>query len=193
MARARAGRVGRSGMTVVVRVVRVVGRHDGQRLCGRPGGIMAATAAPATAQALKRLASGSDCPATGSPPAARSPAGPAFSGRTTLDTRPPDRDDAGHDLFRQPAAVTCPRRRNAHLPGTIRQSLQITAVRGLHLTGVGWPCGPSSWGLALPEVNGRVPGVVRHRCGLPGLPGVASLARRVRLRAVRPLRWLADE
>ena len=30
------------------------------------------------------------------PSAASAPAGSAFSGRTTPDTRPPDRDDTGH-------------------------------------------------------------------------------------------------
>ena len=35
--------------------------------------------------------------------------------------------------------------------------------------------------------------MVRHRCGLPGLPGVAALARRIRLRALRPCRRVADE
>ena len=42
-------------MTVVVRIV----RHDGQGLCGRTAGVVVSAAAPATAQALKRLASGS--------------------------------------------------------------------------------------------------------------------------------------
>jgi hypothetical protein len=66
---------------------------------------MALAAVPATAQALKRLASGSIPsraeiialrPGTASS-AARPPAGSAFSGRTTPNTRPSDRDDAGHD------------------------------------------------------------------------------------------------
>jgi hypothetical protein len=63
--------------------------------------------APATAQAMKRVASDSVPrrdhrlrPGTASS-AASSPAGPAFSGRTTPDARPPDRDDAGHAPFPQ--------------------------------------------------------------------------------------------
>jgi hypothetical protein len=122
-------------MTVVVRIVRAP-RWAGPR--GQLGGVVAVAAVPAAARALKRLASGS-----GTVPsrdqrlrrgtvssAARSPAGSAFSGRTTPDTRPPDRNDADHEPFPAAAAATCPRRRNAHLPGTIRQPLQITTVRG---------------------------------------------------------------
>ena len=63
----------------------------------------------ATAQELKRLASSlipsrAGChrlrPGTAAS-AARPPAVPAFSGRITPDTRPPDRDDAGHAPFPQ--------------------------------------------------------------------------------------------
>ena len=88
---------------------------------------MVSAAAPATAQAEAsgqrldtvarrdhRLRPGTASSATGSP------AGSAFSGRTTPNTRPPDRDDAGHDSLSAAAAATCPRRRNAHLPGAIR-------------------------------------------------------------------------
>src|SRR5262249_365690 len=55
----------------------------------------------------------------------------------------------------------------------------IRSVRGIHLTGVAWTGGAASSRCALPEVNGRVPGLVPHRRGLPGLPGVAALARAV--------------
>ena len=121
-------------MTVVVRINRAP-RWAGP--CGQLGGVVAVAAVPATARALKRLASGSvpsragitACGGGTVSSAARSPAGSAFSGRTTPDTRPPDRDDADHEPFPAAAAATCPRRRNAHLPGTIRQPLQITAVR----------------------------------------------------------------
>ena len=68
----------------------------------------------------------------------------------------------------------------------------ITRDRGLHLTGVAWRGGRAPWRRALPPVGGRVPGVVPHRCRLPGLSGVAALATRVRMRQVRR-RWrLAD-
>ena len=46
-------------------------------------------------------------------------------------------------------------------------------------------------GAHYPRSTGRVPGVVPHRCGLPGLPGVAALAGRVRLPVLRSCRRLA--
>ena len=67
----------------------------------------------------------------------------------------------------------------------------ITDVRGIHLTGVAWAGGAGSSRCALPEVNGRVPGLVPHRRGLPGLPGVAALAGRFHLPALRARRGLA--
>lgn len=60
--------------------------------------------------------------------AARSPAGRPSAGPPHRIRAPPDRDDAGHAPSLAVAAATCPRRRNTHLPGTIRRSLQITAV-----------------------------------------------------------------
>ena len=70
------------------------------------------------------------------------------------------------------------------------------AVRGLwgypfNRTDVGWGGGsPACWH-ALSEVRGRAPGLVPHRCGLLGLPGVAAVARWLRLRGLRPRQWLA--
>ena len=89
-------------MTVVVRIIRAP-RWAGP--CGQLGGVVAVPAAPATARALKRLASGlvpsragiTACGGGAVSSAARLPAGSAFSGRTTPDTRPPDRDDADHE------------------------------------------------------------------------------------------------
>src|SRR5436305_854360 len=45
----------------------------------------------------------------------------------------------------------------------------IRRIGGIHLTGVGWAGGAASSRRALPEVNGRVPGLVPHRRGLSGL------------------------
>src|SRR6266536_1961565 len=64
-------------------------------------------------------------------------------------------------------------------------------LRGIHLTGVAWGDGSPSCRRALPEVRGRVPGLVPDRCGLPGLPGVAALACWLRLPRLRPRRGLA--
>ncbi len=66
----------------------------------------------------------------------------------------------------------------------------ITSKGGIHLTGawVAWRGGsPSRW-QALPEVCGRVPGLVPDRRGLLGLPGVAAMARWLCLPELRP-RW----
>ena len=61
----------------------------------------------------------------------------------------------------------------------------ISLHGGIYLTGVGSGRGsPSGW-RALPEVGRRVSVVVPNRWGLPGLPGVAAVARRVRLRTLR--------
>ena len=59
----------------------------------------------------------------------------------------------------------------------------ITGFGGIHLTEatVSGGRGSPSRRHALPAVRGRVPGLVPHRCRLPGLPGVAALAGRVRL------------
>ncbi len=54
---------------------------------------------------------------------------------------------------------------------------------------VGWGGGSPSCRHALSEVRGRVPGLVPHRCGLHGLPGVAC---GLRLRGLRPRRRLGD-
>src|SRR6266567_5265380 len=61
---------------------------------------------------------------------------------------------------------------------------RIIDCRGIHLTGVAWAGGAASSRRALPEVNGGVPGLVPHRRGLPGLPGVAALAGRIHLPAL---------
>jgi hypothetical protein len=42
----------------------------------------------------------------------------------------------------------------------------VSAIRGLHLTGVAWRGGRTARRGALPTVGGRVPGVVPHRCRL---------------------------
>ena len=46
----------------------------------------------------------------------------------------------------------------------------VNPVGGLHLTGVARVGGSSSRGRPQPEIRGRVPGLVPHRCRLPGLP-----------------------
>ena len=51
---------------------------------------------------------------------------------------------------------------------------------------VEWRGGLSSPWQALPEVGGRVPGLVPDRCRLSGLPGMATMARRLRLPSLRP-------
>ena len=93
-------------MTVVVRIIRAP-RWAGP--CGQLGGVVAVTAVPATAPALKRLASGSVPSRAGitacgggpfHPRRGRPQARPS-AGRTTPDTRPPDRDDADHESFPQ--------------------------------------------------------------------------------------------
>ena len=61
----------------------------------------------------------------------------------------------------------------------------------LNWSDVGWGGGsPACWH-ALSEVHGRPPGLVPHRCGLLGLPGVAAVARWLRLRGLQPRQWLA--
>jgi hypothetical protein len=62
---------------------------------------------------------------------------------------------------------------------------------GLHLTGVNLWGGPPSCRHSLSPLPGRVSGLVPHRCGLPGLPGVAPMACRVRLPSMRQQWWLA--
>jgi hypothetical protein len=54
---------------------------------------------------------------------------------------------------------------------------RISHLRAIHFTGVSLSCGSSACQRALPQVDRRVPGLVRYRCGLPGLPGLATLAR----------------
>ena len=55
-------------------------------------------------------------------------------------------------------------------------------------TDVSWGGGSPSCRHALSEVRGRAPGLVPNRCRLPGLPGVAAMARWLRLRGLWP-RW----
>ena len=65
--------------------------------------------------------------------------------------------------------------------------------RGIHLTGV-TICsvhGVSSRWQALPGLGWRVSSLVSNRCGLPGLPRMAAVARRLRLSELRPRRRLA--
>ena len=64
---------------------------------------------------------------------------------------------------------------------------------GIHLTGV-TICsvhGVSSRWQALPGLGWRVSSLVSNRCGLPGLPRMAAVARRLRLSELRPRRRLA--
>ena len=71
--------------------------------------------------------------------------------------------------------------------------LPSTAVGGIHLTGV-TICsvhGVSSRWQALPGLGWRVSSVVSNRCGLPGLPRMAAVARWLRLSELRPRRRLA--
>ncbi len=68
--------------------------------------------------------------------------------------------------------------------GTARLT-PISAFRAIHLTGVSWGGGSSACRRALPQVRRRVPGLVRYRCGLSGLPGLAALAGRLRLPGLR--------
>ena len=82
-----------------------------QPVDGGPGGVSAATVRrrpyPGTARS-----------------AASSPAGPAFGGRTTPDTRPPDRDDTDHD--------PSPQLRRRHVPAAetpINQARFINCFR----------------------------------------------------------------
>ena len=67
----------------------------------------------------------------------------------------------------------------------------IFALGGLHLTGVDWPGGQTSWRRALPQVRGRVSGMVPHRCRLSRLSGVGAVAAGVRVPGVRPQGRLA--
>ena len=69
----------------------------------------------------------------------------------------------------------------------------IASVGGIHLTGV-TICsvhGVSSRWQALPGLGWRVSSLVSNRCGLPGLPRMAAVARRLRLSELRPRRRLA--
>ncbi len=100
----------------------VVRTRDGQalRLAGRRRGV-GCHARPAPRQGSPRAAGTT-------PSAASSPAGSAFSGRSTPDTRPLSRDDSGYAPPRSCGGdMSSPQK--CHLPGTIRQPLQITAVR----------------------------------------------------------------
>ena len=68
-----------------------------------------------------------------------------------------------------------------------------TGFGGIHLTGV-TICsvhGVSSRWQALPGLGWRVSSLVSNRCGLPGLPRMAAVARRLRLSELRPRRRLA--
>jgi len=68
----------------------------------------------------------------------------------------------------------------------------IMRVGGIHLTGLACVHGraraQAPRGCALPEVHWGVPGLVRDRCRLPGLPGLAAVAGRLRLPEVRAWR-----
>ena len=69
----------------------------------------------------------------------------------------------------------------------------INELGGIHLTGV-TICsvhGVSSRWQALPGLGWRVSSLVSNRCGLPGLPRMAAVARRLRLSELRPRRRLA--
>jgi len=69
----------------------------------------------------------------------------------------------------------------------------VSDFGAIHLSRLDWrgaDRSPTRWG-ALSAVAGRVPVVVRHGRGVPGLPGVAALAGRVRLPALWERRWLA--
>jgi len=68
---------------------------------------------------------------------------------------------------------------------------RISIFRAIHLTGVAWDGGSSACRPAIPQVRGRVSGLVRYRCGLPGLPGLAALAGWLRLPGLRSRGWLA--
>src|SRR5262249_28000784 len=66
----------------------------------------------------------------------------------------------------------------------------ISLFGGIHLTGLGFGCGTGGR-RSLPEVGGRVPGLVPERRRLPGLPGVAALAGGLHVPRLRPHRPLA--
>ncbi len=73
------------------------------------------------------------------------------------------------------------------------KELMIHFLGGIHLTGV-TICsvhGVSSRWQALPGLGWRVSSLVSNRCGLPGLPRMAAVARRLRLSELRPRRRLA--
>src|SRR5512144_23658 len=72
--------------------------------------------------------------------------------------------------------------------------LLITFFGAIQLTGLRSRrgCAAPEARPALSEVDWGVPSVVRYGCRLPGLPGVAALARRLRLPALRALRRLGD-
>ena len=75
----------------------------------------------------------------------------------------------------------------------LREAVGLEAVGGIHLTGV-TICsvhGVSSRWQALPGLGWRVSSLVSNRCGLPGLPRMAAVARRLRLSELRPRRRLA--
>ena len=76
---------------------------------------------------------------------------------------------------------------------TFTRTFNKETVGGIHLTGV-TICsvhGVSSRWQALPGLGWRVSSLVSNRCGLPGLPRMAAVARRLRLSELRPRRRLA--
>src|SRR5271169_433491 len=75
---------------------------------------------------------------------------------------------------------------------SLNDGLDIRIDRGIQLTGLACVHGraraQAPCGRALPEVHWGVPVLVRDRCRLPGLPGLAAVAWRLRLPEVRAWR-----
>ena len=76
----------------------------------------------------------------------------------------------------------------------VHERALVSDVRGIHLTGLTFGGGRAQaqapCGRALPQIHWRVPVLVRDRCRLPGLPGLAAVAPRLRLPGVRPCWWM---
>ena len=101
-----------------------------------------------------------------------------------------------HPSARQrPGAALTPYvlREDARGRGGLEVGLGVRRITGtlgypFNRTDVSWGGGSPSCRHALSEVRGRAPGLVPNRCRLPGLPGVAAMARWLRLRGLWP-RW----
>ena len=189
-----------------------VGRRDaGRRSPGRSiamdGGSFFSTARPPWSARFSTCSTPTSCPLS---------AGPCCVGRRVLAAAESDEDQRspGPCRGRPRGAPRRYRREAVRAPNGLRQiqiegsdqldSEQLTGIkrplspghlhriiRAIHLSGEGRVCASPDRRSALPAVAGRVLVVVRHGRGLPGLPGVASLAGGLRVHGLRPRRRVA--